>query len=174
MRATGSAGGLHCELKIGDSMVMIGGGPSFDTHPVSVHLYVSDTDEVYARAIAAGATSLVEPSDIEYGERFAAVKDIGGNEWYIEKRSESPIEDLHSVAVYFHPLGAPKFIDFVEKAFGATVVVRHQSDEGFVYTRKCGSVIRSLNSARHTINGNRCARQSTCTLKMWTRLINKR
>src|SRR5262249_23765034 len=110
MRATGSAGGLHCEVKIGDSMVMIGGGPGFDTRPVSMHVYVSDTDEVYARAIAAGATSLVEPSDIEYGERMAAVKDIGGNEWYIEKRSESPIEDLHSVAVYFHPIGAPKFI----------------------------------------------------------------
>jgi PhnB protein len=136
MRATGSAGGLHCELKIDDSIVMIGGGPGFDARPTAIHLYVSDTDEVYARAIAAGATSLVEPSDIEYGERFAAVKDIGGNEWYIEKRSESPIEDLHSVAVYFHPLGAPKFIDFVEKAFGATVIERHQSDEGFVYHSK--------------------------------------
>lgn len=135
-RTTGSAGGLHCEVKIGDSTVMIGGGPGFDTRPVSMHLYVSDTDDVYARAIAAGATSLVEPSDIEYGERFAAVKDIGGNEWYIEKRSESPIEDLHSVAVYFHPIGAPKFIDFVQKAFGAQVVERHQSNEGFVYHSK--------------------------------------
>jgi PhnB protein len=135
-RATGSAGGLHCEVKIGDSIVMIGGGPGFDTRPVAMHLYVSDTDEVYSRAIAAGATSLVEPSDIEYGERFAAVKDIGGNEWYIEKRSESPIQDLHSVAVYFHPVGAPKFIEFVEKAFGAQVIVRHQSDEGFVYHSK--------------------------------------
>jgi PhnB protein len=136
LRTTGSAGGLHCQVKIGDSMVMIGGGPGFDTRPTSMHLYVSDTDEVYSRAIAAGATSLVEPSDIEYGERFAAVKDIGGNEWYIEKRSESPVQDLHSVAVYFHPIGAPKFIEFVEKAFGAHVVVRHQSDEGFVYHAK--------------------------------------
>ena len=135
-RATGSAGGLHCEVKIGDSMVMIGGGPGFDTRPASMHLYVSDTDEVYSRAIAAGATSLVEPSDIDYGERFAAVKDIGGNEWYIEKRSESPVQDLHSVAVYFHPIGGPKFIEFVEKAFGAQVVVRHQSHEGFVYHAK--------------------------------------
>src|ERR1700752_3573465 len=79
-RATGSAGGLHCEVKIGDSMVMIGGGPSFDTRPAALHLYVSDVDEVYARAVAAGASSLREPGDFEYGERFAAVKDIGGNE----------------------------------------------------------------------------------------------
>ena len=33
-RTTGSAGGLHCEVKIGDSMVMIGGGPTFDTRPI--------------------------------------------------------------------------------------------------------------------------------------------
>ena len=32
-RATGSAGGLHCEVKIGDSVVMIGGGPTFDHAP---------------------------------------------------------------------------------------------------------------------------------------------
>jgi uncharacterized glyoxalase superfamily protein PhnB len=137
MRATGSAGGLHCEVKIGDSIVMIGGGPSFDARPTAIHLYVSDVDEVYARAMAAGATSLGEPADQEYGERSAAVKDIGGNEWYIAKRFDStPIPDLHTVTVYFHPVGAPKFIDFVERAFGAQVVERHQSNEGFVYHSK--------------------------------------
>ena len=136
-RTTGSAGGLHCEVKIGDSMVMIGGGPTFDTRPSAMHLYVSDVDDVYARAIAAGATSLLEPSDQEYSERFAVVKDVGGNEWYIEKRLEpAPVRDLHTVAVYFHPIGAPRFIDFVEKAFGAQVVERHQSDKGFVYHSK--------------------------------------
>jgi PhnB protein len=136
-RTTGSAGGLHCEVKIGDSMVMIGGGPTFETHPTALHFYVADVDETYARAVAAGATSLAEPSDQEYGERIAAVKDVGGNEWYIAKRFDStPIQDLHTVAVYFHPLGAPKFIDFLEKGFGAEVVERHQSNEGFVYHSK--------------------------------------
>jgi len=136
-RTTGSAGGLHCEVKIGDSMVMIGGGPTFDTRPTAIHLHVSDVDDVYARAIAAGAISLVEPSDQVYGERLAAVKDIGGNEWYIARSHDpTPVQDLHTVAVYFHPVGAPKFIEFVEKAFGAQVVERHQSDEGFVYHSK--------------------------------------
>lgn len=136
-RTTGSAGGLHCEVKIGDSMVMIGGGPTFDTRPSAIHLYVPDVDEVYARAVAAGATSLAEPSDQEYGERIAAVKDIGGNEWYIAKPfDQTPIQDLHTVTVYFHPVGAPKFINFLEQGFGAEVVDRHQSDEGFVYHSK--------------------------------------
>ena len=136
-RSTGSAGGLHCEVKIGDSPVMIGGGPGFDERPVALHFYVSDVDQVYANAMAAGATSLGEPSDQEYGERIAAVKDMGGNEWYIAKRLDpTPIQDLHSLAVYFHPVGAPKFIDFLQHAFGAEVVERHQSNEGFVYHAK--------------------------------------
>ena len=136
-RSTGSAGGLHCEVKIGDSVVMIGGGPSFEPRPVAIHLYVPDVDEVYARAIAAGGTSLAEPSDQDYGERVAGVKDIGGNQWYIAKPfDETPIQDLHMVTVYFHPVGAPKFIDFLQNAFGAEVVEQHASDEGFVYHAK--------------------------------------
>ena len=136
-RTTGSAGGLHCEVRIGDSMVMIGGGPTFNPNPAAIHLYVPDVDEVYARAVAAGATSVAEPSDQEYGERVAGIKDIGGNEWYIAKRFDAtPIQDLHTATLYFHPVGAPKFIDFLENAFGAEVVERHQSDQGFVYHAK--------------------------------------
>ena len=136
-RSTGSAGGLHCELKIGESVVMIAGGPTFDPRPVAIHLYVSDVDEFYARAVSAGATSLAEPSDQAYGERVAGVKDIGGNEWYIAKRfDETPIQDLHMVTLYFHPVGAPKFINFLENAFGGEVLERHQSPEGFVYHAK--------------------------------------
>src|SRR5215208_42063 len=133
----GGAAGLHCEVKIGGSTVLIVGGPTVDPRPSAIHLYVPDVDEVYTRAVAAGATSLAEPSDQDYGERIAAVKDIGGNEWYIAKPFDpTPVQDLHNVTVYFHPVGAPKFIDFLENAFGAQVVDRHQSDEGFVYHAK--------------------------------------
>lgn len=136
-RTTGSAGGMHCEVRIGDSMLMIGGGPGFDTRPAAIHLYVSDVDDTYARALAAGATSQIAPADQEYGERLASVKDVGGNEWYIAKRFDpTPVKDLHNVVVYFHPIGAPKFIDFLQNAFGAEVVERHQSDQGFVYHAK--------------------------------------
>ena len=136
-RATGSAGGLHCEVRIADSIVMIGGGPTFDPRPAAIHYYVSDVDEVYARALTAGATSLLAPSDQDYGERVAGVRDIGGNEWYFAKPFDpTPIQDLHNVTVYFHPKGAPKFIDFLEQAFGAEVVERHQSDTGHVYHAK--------------------------------------
>ena len=136
-RTTGSAGGMHCEVKIGDSVVAIGGGPGFEPRPAAIHLYVDNPDEVYAKAIAAGATSLSEPSDQEYGERVGAIRDIGGNEWYIASRfDKTPIKDLHTVTVYFHPVGSGRFIEFLQTAFGAEVQERHQSEEGFVYHAK--------------------------------------
>src|SRR5580698_8383516 len=57
-RDTGSAGGIHAEVRIGDSMMMIGGGSAFRGTPTPsmFQYYVPNVDEVYARAIAAGAT----------------------------------------------------------------------------------------------------------------------
>ncbi len=62
-RGIGSAGGTHCELRIGDSMIMCGGGPMIrgQEKPATLHVYVSDTDVVYERALAAGATSIAAP-----------------------------------------------------------------------------------------------------------------
>ena len=72
-----SAGGLHAEARIGDSMLMIGGGipgEEFNATPNThaLHIYVEDADAVYKKALAAGATSIDEPRDQEYGERSAA------------------------------------------------------------------------------------------------------
>jgi PhnB protein len=84
----GSAGGFHAEYKIGDSMLMVGGGGKGSNWkgsptPGTLHLYVKDVDAVYERAMEAGATSLMAPTDQEYGDRDAAVSDVGGNHWYI-------------------------------------------------------------------------------------------
>jgi PhnB protein len=51
--------------------------------PVSIHLYVADVDDVYKRALAAGASSLREPTNQFYGERGAQVKDPSGHVWDI-------------------------------------------------------------------------------------------
>ncbi|HKE56103.1 MAG TPA: VOC family protein [Pyrinomonadaceae bacterium] len=138
-RTTGSAGGLHCEVKIGESMVMIGGGEGIQEWPTAIHLYVPDVDAAYQRALDAGATSLATPTDQEYGERSAAVQDSTGNHWYIAT-TFTPLkeidQDLHTVTVYFHPVGAARMIEFLDQAFGAKEVMRHQSDEGYIYHAK--------------------------------------
>jgi PhnB protein len=56
--------------------------------PVSIHLYVENVDEVYKRALAAGATSLREPADQFYGERNAQVREPSGHCWDISARIE--------------------------------------------------------------------------------------
>ena len=46
-RTTGSAGGMHAEARIGESMVMIGGGVGVHQNPTAIHLYIPDVDAAY-------------------------------------------------------------------------------------------------------------------------------
>ncbi len=85
----------HAEMQIGDSRVMVGQARA--EHPANqsrLYLYVENTDEVYARAIAAGAKSIMEPSDQFYGDRNAGIEDPQGNQWWIATHVEdvSPAE----------------------------------------------------------------------------------
>jgi PhnB protein len=90
-RMTGEAGGLHAELELGDSVLMVGegGGISF---PAMLHVYVEDADAVYERALAEGATSAAEPHDTSFGDHRAAFDDRWGNEWWVATRAASPDE----------------------------------------------------------------------------------
>ena len=60
MSGRGGGGGMHREVRIGDSMVMIGegaGGGVMPIRPMAFHVFVKDADATFLRAIAAGATS---------------------------------------------------------------------------------------------------------------------
>ncbi|MGV0029027.1 VOC family protein [Phormidesmis priestleyi] len=77
-------------VRIGDSLVELAEAKAdWAPMPGAIHLYVSDTDAVYQRALQAGATSLQAPQDMYYGERGAAVKDPVGNHWYIATHTEN-------------------------------------------------------------------------------------
>jgi PhnB protein len=152
-RTTGSAGGMHAEVRIGDSMVMIGGAPHIPPMPTAIHLYIPDVDDAYRRAIEAGATSLMEPADQPYGERSGGVEDVGGNRWYIATPFvplADIAKDLRTVTVYFHPLGAQGFIDFVTNAFGATELMRHEENEMILHAKvQLGDSVIELGEARY-------------------------
>src|SRR5208282_182718 len=133
-RGTGSAGGMHAEVRIGDSIVMLGGGRQLPAPfmPTSLWLYVPDADAVYAAALRAGAKSISEPVDQPYGDREAGVTDPGGNQWYISthKGRSHVREGMHTVNLYLHPAGAGKLIEFLERGFGAQVIERHNAPDG--------------------------------------------
>jgi PhnB protein len=131
----GEAYGFYSEVRIGDSVIMIGGGTAarWGNLPGAFHVYVEDCDAAYRRALEAGASTLMgatgEPADRPYGEHSAFVEDTFGNYWYIATRlAPAPaVEGLGTVLPYVHPGGARKYIDFLTRAFGAEemAVVEH-------------------------------------------------
>ena len=79
----------HAEVRIGDSVIMMGdAGAESKPTQASIYVYLENTDEAYKRALAAGATSLGEPTDQFYGDRNAGVKDEWGNQWWIATHVE--------------------------------------------------------------------------------------
>ena len=136
-RTIGSAGGLHAEVTIGDSKLMIGGYEAVEEIPTALHLYVPDADAVYQRALELGATSVEEPVDQFYGDREAGVKDPTGNIWWIATHKlGSPgtyiPEGMRPVTPFLHPVGASALIEFMKDAFGAEELGRHASPEGVI------------------------------------------
>ena len=123
----GEAYGFYSELRIGDTVIMIGGGTAArrGNLPSALHVYVEDCDAAYRRALDAGAVTLMgaigEPSDRPYGERSAFVQDAFGNYWYIATRlaSAPAAEGLGTVLPFVHPQGARNYIDFLKRAFDA-------------------------------------------------------
>ncbi len=80
----------HAEVLIGDSHAMMGRAQDdYPAMPCVIYLYVEDADATYAKALAAGATSVQEPEDMFYGDRSAAVRDASGNVWTIATYQET-------------------------------------------------------------------------------------
>jgi len=80
----------HAELRIGDSTFFMNdempgmGRPAPNAGnpvPVTLWLYVKDCDGAYRRAVDAGAKSTMEPADMFWGDRVAAVADPFGYLW---------------------------------------------------------------------------------------------
>ena len=139
-RAVGSAGGYHCEMRVDDSMLMIGGGGAgvaWKGEPTlgAFHVYVRDCDAAYKRALEAGAKSLTEPADQFYGERSASVIDSAGNHWYIAtaKASGYKSEGAPAIQPYLHPLRVDPVMSFLKRAFAAEDLGRYTSPDGVVH-----------------------------------------
>jgi PhnB protein len=80
---------MHADVLIGDSHIMLAeANEQWKAMQSAIYLYVPDTDTSYRSAIAAGATSVMEPADQFYGDRNAGVRDFCGNYWWLATHVE--------------------------------------------------------------------------------------
>ena len=80
---------IHAEMLIDDTVVMLtDGAEGWPPIPAHVHVYVSDVDETYKRALEIGAASVQSPLKKEDENKRGAVKDSGGTTWWIATKVE--------------------------------------------------------------------------------------
>jgi uncharacterized glyoxalase superfamily protein PhnB len=85
----------HAALQIGDSKIFLADefpdygsvGPD-GSSPVTIHLYVTDADAAFARAVEAGATVAMPLEDMFWGDRFGKLVDPFGHHWSIAEHLE--------------------------------------------------------------------------------------
>jgi uncharacterized glyoxalase superfamily protein PhnB len=90
---------MHAEIEIGNSKVMLSDeSPEMGCRaPASVggvtsslYVYVEDVDKAFRRAVEAGATALMPPTDMFWGDRFGQVEDPSGHRWGLATHKEDP------------------------------------------------------------------------------------
>jgi PhnB protein len=88
----------HAELEIGTAVVMLSdefpdvgikAPPTIGGTSITLTLYVTDVDDVFSRAIAAGAKPVRPVKDQFYGDRTATFEDPFGHRWNIATRIEN-------------------------------------------------------------------------------------
>ena len=86
---------MHAEIRIGDSLIMLGeeneawGSKSPLTlggSPGSLQIYVPDVDAAFQRALDAGATVKSPLEDAFWGDRYGRVTDPFGHDWGLATR----------------------------------------------------------------------------------------
>src|SRR3954451_1765551 len=98
MRMGGPDGKVgHAELEVGNSVIMLAdehpemnalGPKSVGGTPVSMHVYVEDSDGVFERAVEAGAKALQPVEDKFYGDRSGSFEDPFGHHWNVATHVE--------------------------------------------------------------------------------------
>jgi PhnB protein len=109
---------MHAELKIGDSVVMLGGemsgmGPRSPqkggSSPVAFYIYTDKVDAAWKRAVDAGATVLMPLQDMFWGDRTGQVEDPFGHRWSLAQhvKDMTPEEIKKGQEAFFKKMAQP-------------------------------------------------------------------
>ncbi len=104
MPGPGGQGTMHAEMQLGDSVFMLTDeNPEWEQKspqtlggsPVSLMLYVENSDELFGQATAAGCNVIFPVSDMFWGDRMGKVADPFGYQWMIATHVEDvPPEEM--------------------------------------------------------------------------------
>jgi len=78
---------MHATVRIGDSMLMLNdefpemGSHATDSSNVTIHAYFENVDDIFKKALAAGATQKMPLADQFWGDRYGQVVDPYGIRW---------------------------------------------------------------------------------------------
>ena len=80
---------MHAEVRIDDSVLMLKDpAEGYPPVPSMVHLYVSDVDRVFEKALAAGASEVEAPRTHEgESDKRGMVEDPCGNTWVLSTQT---------------------------------------------------------------------------------------
>jgi PhnB protein len=103
---------MHAAIQIGDSILMMGdeapgmsskSAETLGTSPISLYLYVTNADDVFKRAVAAGATAIYPVTDMFWGDRAGHLKDPFGYQWMVatHKRDLTKEETRKGAEAFF-------------------------------------------------------------------------
>lgn len=90
---------IHCEMLLGDSRFLVHdefpergllSAKKLGGSPVTLHLYVSDVDAFFDRAVGAGAKVLMPIADHFWGDRYGQLEDPSGHRWSVASRIVDP------------------------------------------------------------------------------------
>jgi PhnB protein len=109
MRMPGPDGTIgHAELEIGNSLIMLAdefpdmghrGPKTVGGTPVTINIYVEDVDDVFERAVEAGAKELRPVENQFYGDRTGQLEDPFGHRWSIGTHVEDvPADEMEKRA----------------------------------------------------------------------------
>ena len=98
MRMPGPDGKVsHAEVKIGDSIIMLGPSQastgvrspeSLGGSTVSIFLYLEDVDSTFKKALSAGAKEAQPLADQLWGDRYGRLTDLFGHSWSLATHKE--------------------------------------------------------------------------------------
>jgi PhnB protein len=90
---------MHCELRLGESVIFLAdefpemGGScrspkTLGGSTVTIHVESPDVDAAFARATQAGATAIMPPMDMFWGDRYCKLADPFGHHWSLSTHKE--------------------------------------------------------------------------------------